>query len=548
MSFDFGLTLPDTLDYQRRAGSYWGDVQTRAQQEWNDRRLRDTADREGRMQRDLGRGNMNAYAQRRGQFDNHNSVLYGLQRGDQTPYTMPGTTTGSMEMFPEPAANAGQGGLVGPSGEALPTPTRQDAIDRGLQPLTPGQAAAGLTQEQVARLRSTASPVPIRNIMRELNYQELRAYNRYIEATKVNGPRSRSRTGNEREQAEALTQLRALGLDVTPRAPNQEADVLVRTRPRIPSDNLNNLPETFDISSYNNVPTVDIQADTQGQEAQSQTGATSSTTTTPGQVYLGTNDTSGPLQMTPDMELMDMSIQDSMRNAEIYARYGRNDLAEQSMNQALAGQAALHQQENVLLLRATAEGNMTAAARLVERLNGRPPNTARFVPTPEDRTRFVLMVRGSDGVERSAYETPITRSELFSSFETAVDAVGSAQRRAASAAVENNIRDNQTRIYVADRDFQARVLATLTTAETARWEAIQRRATEAGSQIHVATDGDGGVYAIYPEYNQDGSIEWIKEHIRVGPVRTPGTNGTTTTQGLVSDRITGTGNTVARVN
>lgn len=551
MSFDFGLALPDTLSYQQRAGNYWGEVSNTAQREWEQRRARDAADRDGRMQRDIGRGNMDAYRQRLGQFDNHNSVLYGLQRREQTPYNMPGTTTGNAEMFPEPAANAGQGGRIGPNGETLQTPIRQDATDSGLQPLTPEQAAAGLTQEQVSRLRGTASPVPVRNIRSELNYQELRAYNRYIEATKVNGPRSRSRTGNEREQTEALAQLRALGLDVTPRGSNQEADVLLRTRPRTPGDNFNNLPDTFDINSYNNVPTTDVSADLNDPSASASatsTGASTGTGATPGEIYLGTNDTSSTLQMTPDMELMDMSIQDSIRNAQIYARYGRNDLAEQSMNMALTGQAGLHQRENIILLRGVAEGNIDAASRLVERLNGRQPHSAQYVPTPEDHNRYVLTVRGSDGVWRNSSQTPISREDLYASFETAVDAVGSAQRRAASAAVENNIRDNRTDMYVADRNFQANMLRTLTEAETARFQAIQRRVEAAGGQMRVLTDGDGGVYVNYPEYNSDGTVEFITDHIHVGEVQTPGTNGTTTGQGLIRDRATGTGNTRARTN
>ena len=528
MSFDFGLTLPDTLDYQRRAGSYWGDVQTRAQQEWNDRRLRDTADREGRMQRDLGRGNLDAYAQRRGQFNNHNSVLYGLQRGDQTPYMMPNSTTTAATATPQN------------TNTAAPTAGLTTELAGG-----PSVKASGATkqwrQEQVGSPTSTpntqgdANFEPVQNLS-ALTPEQRRAHEDYIRS-------HYSGIGSAARRESTARRASEVGL-----AYDMHGQLLRRrTEENSPGTALGTFVGQRG-AQIEGRPAVSETADLQNQGATNGTTNSTGSTTTPGEVYLGTNDTSGPLQMTPDMELMDMSIQDSMRNAEIYARYGRNDLAEQSMNQALAGQAALHQQENILLLRATAEGNMTAAARLVERLNGRPPNTARFVPTPEDRTRFVLMVRGSDGVERSAYETPITRSELFSSFETAVDAVGSAQRRAASAAIDNNIRDNQTRIYVADRDFQARVLATLTTAETARWEAIQRRVTEAGGQMHVATDNDGGVYAIYPEYNQDGSIEWIKEHIHVGDVQTPGTNGTTTAQGLVSDRVTGTGNTTARAN
>lgn len=523
MSFDFGLTIPTTTDFQQQAGDYWGRVHARAQQEWSDQRGRDAADREGRMQRDIGRGNLEAYQQRRGQFNNQNGVLQGLHRGDQTPYTMPNATSttaasvGANTTTPAPATTELAGGPDNKAGGNSTKQWRQEQVG---------------DPRSVTNTQGDANFEPVQSL-NDLTPEQRRAHQDYVRA-------NYSGVGSAARRESTARRAREVGLTY---------DHTGRLLRRRTAGGLDTLPDTFDISSYDETPTVDPQADlqVQGTTETTQTAGTGTSTALPAN-YLGTQDTSGPLQMTPDMQLMDMSIQDSVRNAEIYARYGRNDLAEQHMNLALTGQAAMHQQQNILLLRGAAEGNMDAAARLAERLNGRPPGTVRFVPTPEDHTRYVLVVRGSDGVERNISQTPSTREEIYASFEAGVDATGVAQRRAASAAVENNIRDNNTDIYVADRNFQANVLRTFTEAETARFEAEQRRVQAAGGQLHVVSDGDGGIYTVAPVYNDDGTIDYNTTQIRVGEVQTPGTNGTTTTQGLIVNRATGTGNTTARTN
>ncbi len=558
MQFDFGLTLPDTMDYQRRAGNYWGEVNTRAQQEWESRRARDTADREGRMQRDLGRGNLNAYQQRRGQFDNHNSVLYGLQRGDQTPYTMPDASTSEIS---DADRATGTQQLIDAWGI---NPNRQPAQDS----IYPTDST--LTPEQRARLHTTRDPNATLQNLQPMSLSTptsaaatslMSNYRHNIEqikrgATQGSGTRPLERTLQRMVTADIITQAQAAAelnrvrsamgggapsLDTSTLPWDQNSDAAF--------ERALGTPEATDTQTQTSVQTPGAPTQTGARTQTASATGTAGTGTTPGQVYLGTNDTSGPLQMTPDMELMDMSIQDSMRNAEIYARYGRNDLAEQSMNMALTGQAAMHQQENILLLHATAEGNIDAASRLVERLNGRRPHSAQYVPTPEDHERYVLTVRGSDGVWRNASQTPISREDLYASFESAVDATGAAQRRAASAAVENNIRDNNTDIYVADRNFQANLIRTFTEAETARFRETQELARSVGAQTRMLTDGDGGVYVTWPTYNSDGSVDINTRQIRVGEVQTPGTNGTTTTQGLVVNQVsTGTVGTTAGTN
>lgn len=526
MSFDFGLTLPTTMDYQQNAGDYWGRVHARAQQEWSDQRGRDAADRDGRMQRDIGRGNLEAYRQRRSQFDNQNSVLQGLHRGDQTPYTMPNATSttappvGTGTTTPAPATTELAGGPDNKAGGNSTKQWRQEQVG---------------DPRSVTNTQGDANFEPVQSL-NDLTPEQRRAHQDYVRA-------NYSGVGSAARRESTARRAREVGLTY---------DHTGRLLRRRTAGGLDTLPDTFDISSYDETPTVDPQADLQAQGATNSAtgtaGAGTGTSTALPANYLGTQDTSGPLQMTPDMQLMDMSIQDSMRNAEIYARYGRNDLAEQHMNLALTGQAAMHQQQNILLLRGAAEGNMDAAARLAERLNGRPPGTARFVPTPEDHTRYVLVVRGSDGVERNISQMPSTREEIYASFEAGVDATGVAQRRAASAAVENNVRDNETDRYVADRNFQANVLRTFTEAETARYEGALAQARAVGAQTHMLTDGDGGVYITWPTYNSDGTVEINTNQVRVGEVQTAGTNGTTTTQGLIVNRATGTGNTTARTN
>jgi hypothetical protein len=553
MSFDFGLTLPTTMDYQQNAGDYWGRVHARAQQEWSDQRGRDAADRDGRMQRDIGRGNLEAYRQRRSQFDNQNSVLQGLHRGDQTPYAMP-NAAGEISDADRAAGNRQFVEAMGIN------PNRQPAQDS----IYPTDST--LTPEQRERLRSTRNPDQTLANLQPMQLTPngtaasrslISNYQHNIEQIKRGATSGETRplertlqrmvTAGIITQAQATSELGRVQSAIGGGSPSLDTSTL-------PWDQNSDAAFTNALGSRTQVqpPGTQVQGGAQTTGTGTTTGATQTagagTSTALPADYLGTQDTSGPLQMTPDMQLMDDSIQDSVRNAEIYARYGRNDLAEQHMNLALTGQAGMHQQQNILLLRGVAEGNMDAAARLAERLSGRPPGIARFVPTPEDRNRYVLVVRGSDGVERNISQTPSTREEIYASFEAGVDATGVAQRRAASAAVENNIRDNNTDIYVADRNFQANVLRTFTEAETARFEAEQRRVQAAGGQLHVVSDGDGGIYTVAPVYNDDGTIDYNTTQIRVGEVQTPGTNGTTTTQGLIVNRATGTGNTTARTN
>lgn len=545
--FDFGEQLPGMLDYTRQWGNYYGEVESRAQTEYQNRLARETIDRENRMNRDIGAGNLAAYQQRAGLFDNRNGDLYSLHRQNVSPVGARNTATSTTA--PTELAGGPDGGPT-PAAQptAAPTPYQRDAIG-SLSTLTPEQRAAGLTEDQVARLRASAGSQPAS--IRNLTPEQLDAWVDYVHATRTNpvaqrvspnlNANSRPRPGvTPQVQQAALARLRATGLDI------QNDTLVTAGNSGTPAAGLDGLPEQFDISGYG-APEVDGQADLTavGAGNSTTTGAAQSGVNDP--YYMGTNDTSRPMQMSREMELINTSIEDNMRNAQIYARYGRNDLAQNAFNTALAGQAAYLQQENILMLRAVAGGNMAAGAQLIGRLNGYPEGTVRLRPTDEARPRYILEVQDENNPNRwiSAYEVPLTRDQLYQSLETAADAVSARARAETTQETQLALMENQRELTIASWREQNRLLQTMTEAQTSRYNAAQDRAARAGGSVTAMTDGNGGMLIYYPDIGQNGEIIRQAEWIHPGDIQTPSTNGENTTRpGLIRDRATAASGTV----
>jgi len=532
--FNFGEQLPDTVDYARRWGDYYGEIDERAQRRWANRELRRGVDEENRYNLDRARSNQSAYANRAGLFETADQRFAGMNRRDVPNATPTG-----------PGRNA-----VGGTGPANLTP---DAAANEAAPPAP----QGLAEQALASRDLSVRTAPVR--ISELTEAQRAAWSAYAHAVRTNpvaqsvSPMlraSRERPGvTEAQRAEARARLRQAGLDiengrlVRVRSPNDvDAEGLVwpgplgaTTDPNAPSATATIPPPIEPGVEDTTVDTPDT-APYRGPNTQVNPGGLEPPDAA---FYRGDPDTSAALQPTPEMRMLETVVQDQLRLAQVAASHGRNAEAEQFFAQALQSQAAYIHQERLTMLRAASQGHRTALADLLGLYSGRPANTTRLAPTGEDRNRFHIEVLNNEGQWISATSNPLTMGQLFERAEYLVDREAVAARSEsnaeiirASIAAGADIQVAQINALSAEQDRYVRAM--IANADNETRERIAR-----GEGRLVVDSTNNRAYYEYQEIGPNGEPVPVIVNLSEQDVRVPDTNGRRTERQVVGRRVTG---------
>lgn len=501
------------------AGIPWnqwiGGMEENRQREWGNQYLRDTVDRQNRATRAINAGDLQDWQANAGLFDNRNSIAQNLHRQNNP------TIGPRMEMFPEPAANAGMGGTAGgPTDTGFLTQEQQDR-------LAPGAPQAP---------RAPRPTVPVLT-PREMTPEQSRAWANYLTVTRVYNPgtgrQDRLRPNvDEGKRREAIAALRTAGIDLSPTGQPVRLGAM-GTEARDTGDpaalvGLNTLPDDQANQTQSEAPAAPTPGQTAGISLGQLGGDTAETDPTSNEYYQGTNDTSHPLQPTPEMRATDLIVQTSFRHAQTYAQYGMTEQAQQSITQAVQGQATYWQQENNQLLRAFGVGNVQAGAALIARFNGYEPSDVRIRQTQEGRPRNVLEFRDEQDPNtwRAAFELPQSREQLYYQLEQLADATSARARAEITQHNIENLRQQQVQLTIASWEAQNRFLQTMTEAQTAQMRMATDRAVAAGGRPQIAQDGNGSLFLVYPELDAaTGRVTQTVEVLRVGEHRTANVDG-----------------------
>lgn len=503
------------------ANQYWDEAHDAAQRLWANRELRRRTDEANRYNRDEANSALDFYNQNAGLVENRPNDLAGLRPLGLQPVAANGAATAATASAPAASGPVSLRPTPAATQPPVAPGAATEANPRVLPPAQPGLAPAATPPtagEQWVPVQSES----------ELTPEQLRAHQDYIRAN-YGGLGSRAR----RES----TQRRAAELGLSYDMHGQ----LLRRTTSTGSPGLNGLPEHFDISGYggsSDVPSADVSADTQ-------TAGVSDPNHSSASEYLqyASEDTSRPLQPTYEMNLIDVALRNSMRQARVAAQHGRNDIAQQAFNMTLQGLAAHRQQENLVLLRAAADGSERAASALISRFHGYPPGTVEVHETARGSGMYVLQIRGEDGQMRMATQgAPMTRSDLINRLQTLADRETAAAQAEITAENQRAFAENQTDIRVAEIGRENNILDNLTEAEIARARMINDRAMQ---RAQVATFGDGGIAMIYNTTDENGQPAQQIEIIREEQLPTANVDGrrnqtTPTITRRPAARVTGT--------
>ncbi len=254
---------------------------------------------------------------------------------------------------------------------------------------------------------------------------------------------------------------------------------------------------------------------------------------TPGQdpIYEQWNDTSRSMEQSPEMRLIEATIQNGIRRAQTYAQHGRADLADEAFTGAVERQLAYFQMGNMAMLRSAASGNLSAAEALIARANSYPRDAVQLAPV-EGTDRVALQIQGEDGSWASA--SSMTRPQLFNSLRAYADAAGAAADAESQQAIQIAMMNNERYLAIADMEQRTAVMRIL--HETGRAELAQRVELQiARGQARMYMNSEtGGAYITYMDDQGNPAYAYTS----MEDVPTPGTNGNETVEMPVMRNIT----------
>lgn len=494
------------------ANRYARESNEAADARWIARERRARYDEGNRLNRRVSAEDAAAYQQQAGLFTSMGDELVGTTRRNRTPIAAPGSATNT-------TGGTNQQATAAPAPDQPTTATTQD-MD-------------GTVRDSILQPGSnTVRPLT----PREMTPEQAQVWTDYVEATRrMNWSSGRMdiNRGTSRAETQRWTnRLREVGIHLrngnpvtlTPNYNNQGLT------PTLTADGLSwpNIPE-----DNSGLTVVDPGADT----APPQSAATRTTGTAgiaaPGEdpIYNQWNDTSRPMEESPEMQLVHATIQNGIRRAQIYAQHGRADLAEEAFSGAVERQLAYFQMGNMAMLRSAASGNMSAAEALIARANSYPREAVRLSPLG-GTGRMALQIQGEDGSWTSA--SSMTRPQLFNSLRAYADAAGAAADAESQQAIQIAMMNNERYLAIADMEQRTAVMRIL--HETGRAELAQRVELQiARGQARMYMNSEtGGAYITYMDDQGNPAYAYTS----MEDVPTPGTNGNETVEMPVMRNIT----------
>lgn len=529
---DFVGRSRSMLDDMQQWGNYFGESDARAHARWQQNELRQRYDEANRYNREEAMSGAEFQNQNAGVFANTDATLAGLRPQNVEPVG-PVRPSGPMSLQP-------------PGNRAAATPAPAPAV-----------IGEGLPEVDVG-VDIPREPLPI-EIASFANQSQRSAYSQYRTAFRNTIGR---RTPSTRPLAAALDTMVRTGVLTQQQANNELyraaryagisqydreqgrdniTDLTIDPMAGIPSANVAIPPEGpadipadvgLDTGNYNQPNVLDDNSmdDSTGRGLEPPDATDS--------YFRGTSDTSRGLQPTREMRLLQTSIQDNLRRAQLARQHGRNDVADQAFATALQGQAAYLQQHRNVLYRAATGGSLTAAATLMEEIGGYPEGTVRFRPTDEQATRFYLEVQDDNGNWQMSPQA-LSRNDLLSNLQNLVDAEGAVARTEAN-------QEYRIAALRAGTDLQVATIQQRTAfIESLSRQAIARMNNQAALAIQMGRgelefDNENGVaYFHYPMRDEEGNITLGLEVIRMEDQAVPDTNGRETREVPVRERVTG---------
>lgn len=510
---DFVGRSRSMLDDMQQWGQYFGEADNRSQNRWQQAEARRRYDEQNRNNRAGAISDSAFIGANQDAFDGMDPVLAGLRPQGAPAALATGAGTGPMSLSPTGATQA----PVAAAAAAAPV--------AGLQ----GSNEPAFDVNQI-------TPV----ILGQLSRPQRQAWDTYLRAVRsasANPETARPTVSAERELA-ARTRLQAAGLDI-------RNGRLVRTNPNYSMEALRFPTGTAEEAASPAVdPNADLAAPAAGLNAPALSGAPflDAGTPTPGldPYYQGANDTSRGLQPTREMRLLQVSVQDNMRRAELAAAHGQREVAQQAFGQALQGQAAYLQQGRMVMYRAASGGSLDAMSSLLEEFHGYPPGSVRLQPTDEQRTRFNLQVQNDAGQWVSASEVPRTRDEIMGGLLNLIDAEGAAARTEANTELMRANIAAGADIQVATIGQRTAILRMIADTQIAQMN-NQARAQLQSGQGELTLDAENGVaWFQYQTADSEGNPIRALEMIRLEDQPGPSTNGRSeTVQVPTRTRVTG---------
>lgn len=494
---DFVGRTTSVVDEAAKWGNYFGQIDNRAQQRWMDREARARYDEENRYQLERAQSNRGAYNDRAGLFTGADASFGNMEQRD-VPMATP---TGPVNIAPPTS-----GGLTT---EPQATPNIVDANSIGANmPYIAGRHSGRQVGEAVMYPHLFGQAIMPEEQMNQSQRTAWRTYQRAL-------------------RRHATGRTAASGDETVVRAYNAAIATGAIAEPQ-------NRRAYYQAPEGSDLPQVDPQADLQSSDQ-----APSAATSGPGSpFYSGDPDTSGMLQATPEMRMIETVVQDNLRLADVAAKHGRNVEAEQHMAQALQAQASLLQQSRLVMLRASAQGHRTALADLLGLYSGRPAGTTRIAETNDGTNRFHIKVETRNGWT-TATTNPLTMDELFARAEYLVD------REAVAARSEANTEIIRANIAAGAEIRVAQINAMSNREEQIARAAIanadnQTRERIARGDVDLIVDSTNNV-AYLRSYEAGPNGEMVPVITRMGEekVQVPSVDGNRTEQQMVGRRVTG---------
>jgi hypothetical protein len=259
--------------------------------------------------------------------------------------------------------------------------------------------------------------------------------------------------------------------------------------------------------------------------------------------FMGINDTSAPLELTPRGRLVSTQAQRQLQRAEIYARHGQLEQADAAHAQALVLQAELINQVDMQLYNAARGGSRDALSSLLGRYAGYPQGTFQIAPTDEDPPRFIAQRLVTDPttnqqVWRNASSVPVDWQTVLGSARNIVDAAGVQAANESSQELYRAQIAAGAQVQVASINSLASLRDNASAIEIARINAATEMARDGRGQVVQLDSGD--VFYEYPELDPEtGRMVTQRMILRQREVNTPSVDGNRTEERYVGERIVG---------
>lgn len=255
--------------------------------------------------------------------------------------------------------------------------------------------------------------------------------------------------------------------------------------------------------------------------------------------YFGINNTSRGMQPTPEMQLISMEVRRNLRRAQLAARNGRREEADQAWAAVVGGQAGLLTLMRNTQLRAFRTGNFAAGADLLAQYYGYEPGSMQFARAPGTPDRFVLQVRTGDGGWTNASEQSFTFQEATNSMLGLVDAETAAANSEAAIERQNALIRAGADVQVARINANASLRDNITAILIAQGNREAEREWRNGNG-EIEELSDGTVFLSYRVLNPaTNRMERRLVELNQEEVRVPDSNGRRTRQQYVGREVTG---------